>query len=249
MKTLTVLSRKGGSGKTTVAVSVALAARQSGLKVVLADIDPLHSAAEVLRARAEAMSLLFESTASKLFVLQDACRQNGVDLLVVDTPTAPQPDILRAINVSDFCLLVARPTALDISAIRQSTTLVESTGCPALIVFNQCPPLRDGREPKLVCNAVERLQVSRIPMARSKLRSRAAYQHAFAQHAGVTEADPNSEAASDVLKLLAEVSDRMMLRRRAELTEQEHRMPGSVRALLDRIGGFAPHRGLRENAA
>jgi chromosome partitioning protein len=211
MKTLTVLSRKGGSGKTTVSVSLALAARQAGLKVVLADVDPLQSAAEVVRARPEAPALLLESSAAKLFILQDACRQNGCDLLVVDTPTAPEPDILRAINVSDFCLAVARPTALDIAAIRQSTELIERAGCPGLVVLNQCPPLRNGREPALVREALERLEFSRLPIAKSRLRSRTAYQHAFANNSAVTEWDPASEAAADVLRLLAEITEQLML--------------------------------------
>jgi chromosome partitioning protein len=210
MKTLAVISRKGGSGKTTVSVSLALAARQAGLKVVLADIDPLQSAAEVIRSRPEAGALLFESSAAKLFVLQDACRRNGCDLLVVDTPTAPEPDVLRAIHVADFCLAVARPSALDIAAIRQSTGLIERDGCPGLVVLNQCPPLRDGQEPALVRQAIEMLD-SGLPVARSRLRSRAAYQHAFARSCAVTEWDPSSEAAADVLKLLAEISEHLAL--------------------------------------
>jgi chromosome partitioning protein len=227
MKTLAVLSRKGGSGKTTVSVSLALAARQAGLKVVLADIDPLKSAAEVVRSRPEASSLLFETTASKLFILQDACRQNGCDLLIVDTPTAPEPEILRAINVADFCLAVARPTALDIAAIRQSTTLVERAGLPGLVVLNQCPSLRDGQEPVLVRQALERLHFSKLPVAASRLRSRAAYQHSFAQHQGVTEWNPGSEAAADVLKLLAEITEHLMLRQAAA------NEPAPRRKLLD----------------
>lgn len=233
MKTLSVLSRKGGSGKTTVSVSLALAARQAGLKVVIADIDPLRSAAEVVRARPEASSLLFETTASKLFILQDACRQNSCDLLVVDTPTAPEPDILRAVNVSDFCLAVARPTALDIAAIRQSTGLVERAGCPGLVVLNQCPPLREGQESMQVRQALDQLQFSRLPIARSRLRSRAAYQHAFAQNRAVTEWDPASDAAADVLKLLAEISESLALRSAAA---GEAASP--ARKLMERIAPF-----------
>lgn len=241
MQTLTVVSRKGGSGKTTVAVSLALAAQQAGLKVVLADVDPLQSAAEVLRSRPEASSFLFESTPSKLFILQDACRQHGCDLLVVDTPTAPEADILRAVNVSDFCLAVARPTALDIAAIRQTTALVERTGCPGLLVLNQCPARRDGEEPLQVRQALERLHFSRLPVAAAKLRSRAAYQHAFAHSKAVTEWDPGSDAAADVLRLLAEISERMVIGR-AAAPRAAGKLPmglAPVRSLLGRVAAIA----------
>jgi chromosome partitioning protein len=211
MKTLTVLSRKGGAGKTTVSLSLALAAKQAGLKVVVADIDPLRSAGEVLRSRDEAVSLLFETTAAKLFILQDACRRNGCDLLIIDTPTGPEGDILLAVNMSDHALVVARPTSLDLAAVRESITLVRRIGCPGLVVLNQCPPLRNGAEPSVVDDAVQRLQFGHIPVAKARLRSRMGYQHAFAHNCSVTEWDPSSEAAADVLRLLAEVSDRLVL--------------------------------------
>jgi chromosome partitioning protein len=211
MKTLTVLSRKGGAGKTTVSVSLALAATQAGLRVVLADTDPLHSASVVLQSRPEAGSFLFETEAAKLFIVQDACRRNGCDLLIVDTPTSPEADVLRAINISDLCLAVARPSALDVAAIRETVALIERAACPGLIVLNQCPPLRDGREPAVTLQAVERLHFSRLPVAASRLRTRVAYQHAFAHNQGVTEWNGASEAANDVLRLLAEISDHLTL--------------------------------------
>jgi chromosome partitioning protein len=237
LKTITVLSRKGGAGKTTVAVSLALAARQAGLKVILVDTDPLRSAAEVVRSRREAAALLFESAPAKLFVVQDACRQNGCDLLIVDTPTAPEADVLRAINVSDLCLAVARPTALDIAAIRQSIDLIQRAGAPGLVVLNQCPPLRGGEETLHVRQAVERLHFSRLPVANARLRSRAAYQHAFIHSCGVTEWDPASDAAGDVLRLLAEISDQLMLQR-PQVTVAPHRPRSALRQLLDHAGAF-----------
>ena len=196
MKTLSVLSRKGGSGKTTVSVSLALAAQQAGLRVVLADVDPLHSAGEVLRARPEASSFLFETRATKLFLLRDACIRNSCDLLIVDTPTAPDADVMTALNVSDLCLVVTRPTALDVAAIRETVATALRAECPGL------------------------------PVATASLRSRAAYQHAFAARCGVTEWDAQSEAARDVLRLLAEVSSHLMLPR---FSASDPMVPGALR--------------------
>ncbi|MGZ6037906.1 MAG: nucleotide-binding protein, partial [Phenylobacterium sp.] len=110
MKTLAVMSRKGGAGKTTVAVNLTLAARAAGVRAVLADADPLRSACEVLRDRDEAAGLLFETSASKLFTLTEACRRSGADLLIIDTPAAPEADVAEAVKVADLCLAVSRPT-------------------------------------------------------------------------------------------------------------------------------------------
>lgn len=226
MKTLSVLSRKGGSGKTTVSVSLALAAQQAGLRVVLADVDPLHSAGEVLRARPEASSFLFETRAAKLFLLRDACIRNSCDLLIVDTPTAPDADVMTALNVSDLCLVVTRPTALDVAAIRETVATALRAECPGLILLNQCPPARHGEESLQVRQALERVQALRLPVATASLRSRAAYQHAFAARCGVTEWDAQSDAARDVLRLLAEVSSHLMLPR---FSASDPMVPGALR--------------------
>lgn len=44
MKTIAIAVQKGGSGKTTIAVHLAVAAQQAGLRVALADTDPQGSA-------------------------------------------------------------------------------------------------------------------------------------------------------------------------------------------------------------
>ena len=86
VKTITVLSRKGGAGKTTLAVNLALTAFLQGRKVVLADIDPQRSASDALRARREPGPILAEVTAGKLFMTKSNAMRDGVDYLFIDTP-------------------------------------------------------------------------------------------------------------------------------------------------------------------
>jgi chromosome partitioning protein len=203
MQTISVLSRKGGAGKTTVSVNLGLAAMQLGFKVVVADIDPQHSAAEVLRDRPEGESLLIETTARKLPLLQDTCIQHGCDLLIIDTPPAPEVDIALAVQAADLCLAVARPTRLDIAAVKQTIGFLRHARARALVVLNQCPAAGD-RDSDLVEHAVEALRDEGIPLANTRLRNHSAYQRAIAENQSVTEWQPDSEAAADVLRLLGE---------------------------------------------
>jgi len=209
MKTISVLSRKGGAGKTTVSVNLGLAAMQAGMKVVLADLDPLRSASEVLGGRPEAASLLVEAGAAKLPLLQDACAGSGCDLLIVDTPTAPESDVKAAIQAADLCLAVARPTRLDVAAVKQTLELLRGHRARALVVLNQCPPARGDDEADLVETAVAALREGGVPLAGTRLRSRAAYQHAFAEGQSVGEWEPDGEAAGDVVRLLAQVREQL----------------------------------------
>jgi chromosome partitioning protein len=209
MRTIAVLSRKGGAGKTTVSLSLALASRQAGLRVVVADIDPLGSSSEVLRGHPEAASLLVETSARKLTLLQDACIQNKCDLLVIDTPAAPEADVALAVEAADVCLAVARPTMLDVAAVQKTVALLRSRNARAMLVLNQCPPPRGGEEADLVQRAEEALRFSGVPLAQTRLRHRSAFQRAFAESRSVTEWDPTGEAAAEVLGLLAEVEDQL----------------------------------------
>lgn len=217
MKTLAVMSRKGGAGKTTVAVNLALAARAMGVKAVLADADPLRSACEVLRGRDEAAGTLFETAASKLFALKEACARSGADLLIIDTPAAPEQDVAEAAKVADLCLAVARPTYLDLAAAVRSVAIIKQLGRDGMIVLNQCAPARHGIEPPSVVKAFEALRFAGLPVTSAALRSRLVYQTAFAQGRSVLEIDQDGAASAEVRELFVQVWKAMSGERRLPL--------------------------------
>ena len=209
MKILAVMSRKGGAGKTTVAVNLALTARAMGVRAVLADADPMRSAHEVLKGRDDAVSLLVETSASKLFALTEASRRSGVELLVIDTPAAPEADVAEAVKVADLCLAVARPTYIDLAAAVASVAVIQRLGREGLIVLNQCAPARAGVEPPSVLKAFEALRFANLPVAPTAVRARMIYQTAFAQARSVLEIDSEGSAADEVRTLFADVWKRM----------------------------------------
>ncbi len=67
MKNIAIIARKGGSGKTTVAVNLALAAHRRGHAVELADTDPQGSSAEVLRVRKAEGPMVVQTTGEAIF--------------------------------------------------------------------------------------------------------------------------------------------------------------------------------------
>jgi chromosome partitioning protein len=209
VKTLAVMSRKGGAGKTTVAVNLTLAARAMGIKAVLADADPMRSACEVLRGREEAPGLLFETSASKLFALTQACRRSGVELLIIDTPAAPEADVSEAVKVADLCLAIARPTYLDLAAAVMSVAVIQRLGREGFIVLNQCPSARGKIESPQVLKAFEALRFASLPVLPIALRSRIIYQTAFAQARSVMEMSPNGAAAQEVRELFTHAWKRL----------------------------------------
>ncbi len=119
MRTLAVLSQKGGTGKTTVAVHLAVAAWAGQRRVLLADLDPQRSAAEWRRVRAGNGPGLIESKPGALFVAQQAAERAGVDLMVLDTRPCGDTDTAEAIRAADLCLVVLRPSFFDLKATQR----------------------------------------------------------------------------------------------------------------------------------
>lgn len=81
-----------------------------------------------------------------------------MELLIIDTPAAPETDISEAVRVCDLALAVARPTYLDLAAAVSSVAIIQRLGRQGVIVLNQCAPRRNGVEPPAVVKAFDALR-------------------------------------------------------------------------------------------
>jgi chromosome partitioning protein len=205
VKTITVLSRKGGSGKTTLAVNLALTAFLAGRKVLLADIDPQRSASDALRSRVEPGPTLADITAGKLFLTKSNAMREGFDYLFIDTPAAPEADVAQAVNIADFCLVAGRPSFLDLAPIVRTAEAVRRLGKSGMVVLNQAHTNRPEVAPVAFPEIMEALRFCGLPLAPHGLRSREAFQKAMAQGRCVSEFEPGSPAARDLERLWAHV--------------------------------------------
>jgi chromosome partitioning protein len=201
MRTIAVIARKGGSGKSTVAVHMAIAAHLRGRKTLIADSDPQRSSSVVLRARRGAGPEFMETSGPKLFALQVASLRAEVDALVIDTAAGAEDELAHAIVLADLSLLVIRPTFLDFAAALRTSDVMRRLHKPGLIVLNQAPVSRVGGEPPLVKKAQEALRLMRLPVAPAILRSRAAFQSALETGCSVEETAPGTPAAKEVAHL------------------------------------------------
>jgi chromosome partitioning protein len=198
VRTLAVLSQKGGTGKTTVAVHLAVSAWTASRRVLLADLDPQRSASEWRRARVRPGPGVIESKPGALFVAQQAAERAGVDLMVLDTRPAGDADAAEAIRRADLCLLVLRPSFFDLKATGRMVEMTRAMNKPALLLLNQAPPRRGEREPPAVMETVEALRQLRLPLAPTGLRSRAMYQASVAKGLTAREAAPGGAAAQEM---------------------------------------------------
>lgn len=201
MRTIAVMARKGGSGKTTLSLHLALAAHLRGQSAMLADADPQASAFEVLKGRAASGPQVTRTTGPKLFTQQLAAGRAGVDTLVIDTPAVLEEELSYAIIVADLSILVVRPTFLDIAAALRTADIIRQLRKPGLIVLNQAPIARAGHEPPTVRKALEALAYMRLPIAPVIIRSRAAFQQVMDSGRSVEELTPPTAAGEEIAAL------------------------------------------------
>jgi chromosome partitioning protein len=179
LRTLAVIALKGGSGKTTVATLLALAAHQRGLDTLLVDIDPQHSARDILSAREAAGPACVTSVGRNVLAAQFGALAERKDLMIIDTAAGAVEDVGEAMVVADHAIMVVRPTLIDLSGLTRTLTLVRRLGKPYTVVMNQAPVPREDVEAPLVKRALKGLDYMQAPVAPVILRSRTVYQTAL----------------------------------------------------------------------
>ena len=109
MRTVALVSMKGGSGKTTAAVHIAVAAAQQGRNVALIDTDPQQSAARWGDRRAAALPVVLTVPPSRLAAELQRCADAGTDLAIIDTPPRAGSDNaarVRAVTAAPVVVLL-----------------------------------------------------------------------------------------------------------------------------------------------
>jgi chromosome partitioning protein len=203
MKTIAVIARKGGSGKTTVAVNLAIAAHRRAYLTRLVDTDPQGSAVEVLKVRKRPGPQVIQMSGAELHELEKDLDGGPADITILDTPAASEDAIGHAIALAHLSLLVVRPTFLDLAATLQTALILRRLRKPGLILLNQAPAPRIGMEAPTVKRALDALRLMQLPVAPVVLRGRALYQTTLAAGQSVEESAPGNPAAEEIAGLWA----------------------------------------------
>jgi chromosome partitioning protein len=198
MQVLALVTQKGGTGKSSLAVSLAVAAEEAGHKAAIVDIDPQGTASEWFRRRKaaapEVARLHWTSLASQIH----AFGRNGHDIVFVDTPGADDSAASAAIREAHLCLLPLRPSIADVEAMKPTLRYLNDRDKPFAFVLNQCPV---GGKTSRTSNAYRALQlIGAVCDATVALRSD--HMDALAGGLGVTEHAPGGKAAAEVRQVL-----------------------------------------------
>ena len=124
MKTISLVNRKGGVGKTSLACLLALYWAQKGKRVGVDDLDPQGSSSAVV-----------EHWENDLITVYDG---EEVDYLLIDTIGGiGEKDLAEIIDLSDLVLIPFLLGPTDMRATGQTVRQIDTTD-KARLVFNKC---------------------------------------------------------------------------------------------------------------
>ncbi len=205
MKIITLAAQKGGVGKTTLAVNLAVAAQAIGIKTALFDLDPQESATAWSERRAADLPHVEPISARRLDQAIDAAEAGGFGLTIIDTPPAAGAEAAAAAQRADMVLIPCRPSLIDLDAIRRTAQLITSTGRAGLVVLNAAPPTAS----TLLDDARTLAEATGLKVARTVLRERSAYRAAWPYGLGVIEHEPKGKAAQEIALLQQFIFDEL----------------------------------------
>jgi chromosome partitioning protein len=197
MKTVAILSQKGGSGKTTLILHLAVAAQLAGHIAVVIDLDPQASAAAWKDSRKDETPVVISVPATRLPQALQAAESGGADIAFLDTAPHSGEVALAAVEVADLILIPCRAGILDLRAIGTTARIVKLGSKPAYAVLNSMPP----RAPNVLADARAAVAVHGLDVAPVAIQQRVAYAHSLTVGQTAQEYEKDGKASEEVTAL------------------------------------------------
>jgi chromosome partitioning protein len=138
MKIVVLASQKGGSGKTTLAAHLAVAAEYAGHgPAVLVDTDPQQTLATWWNARETEAPKLAPVSVRELEAKLDALQTAGFSYCFIDTPPALTEQNRAVLKLADLLLIPVRPSPNDLWSLAATLDLAKQSETPFVFVLNQ----------------------------------------------------------------------------------------------------------------
>ena len=219
MDIVAIIAQKGGTGKTTLAVSLAVAAEHAGHTVAIVDLDPQASASNWGDRREATSPVVVSAQPARLGHVLDAAREQSADLLLIDTPPRAEQAAMAAAKAAELILIPCRPAIYDLETVATTVELVRFAGDkPVVVVLNGVPSRGPKRD-----QATEILKSMGLLVCPTAFGYRAAFDHAGALGLNAQEYEPRGKAA-DEIKLVYKFMSKLI----NSLTKEGERADGKA---------------------
>lgn len=194
MKVLSIDCQKGGTGKTTTGLNVAVEAVVHGLEVAYIDLDPQVSACDWKDIRGEKPPVVAATPVPHLERSLKAAEAAGADLAIVDTAGRTNDAASAAARVADLILIPLQPSLIDLKTLNATLDIIRLAGNkPTRALLTRVRAAGTRHE-----DTAAWLEKQGVEVCPHVLGERVVYQDAYARGLGVTELEPDGKAAEEI---------------------------------------------------
>jgi chromosome partitioning protein len=219
MQIIAVLGQKGGSGKTTLATGLAVAAMRAGSSPVILDTDEQGTAAAWGRRRGtEVAPPVLACRLQNLAAALAAAPAQGFDLAIIDAAGKASADSVAIARLASLVVIPLRPALGDVETLATMRDVLRAAGQPpAVAVLNGAPVRADRHE-----QARELIGQYGLDVAAPVLFQRIAHADAMNYGLAAMEREPRGKAALEMQALYAYIITRMRAYARATNKRKAH---------------------------
>ena len=198
-RVISVLSQKGGTGKTTLSCALAALAAGDGMATAILDLDPQASAAkwhDLRKADGTVEPPVYATPSSRMQALIEGLGEDGAELIVSDTAPHSGADAVTIARLSHHILIPVQPSLPDLAAITRTIEIAEVARTPATVVLN----LALSNHPS-AGEARSVIATTTVPVAPVVLHRRIAHVNSFNNGQCAAEYQPRGKAAGELRAL------------------------------------------------
>ena len=198
MKTILIASQKGGSGKTTLAVHLAVEASPARKPVWVIDMDRQASLTRWHQRRPNDTPILGNTSISKLGDGLKAIRTKASFVFIDSAPTISK-ETQSLIGLADLVLIPVRPSPTDLWSVAATVELVKAQRKAFLFVLTQAKS-----SASITAQAISALaQYGKV--AHTVIGDRVVYASSMTSGNVVREVQPRGAAAKEISALWEEI--------------------------------------------
>ena len=204
-KVITICQQKGGTGKTTLAVHLALAfAKLHNLKIAIIDTDPQGSLGKWFVVRSEKKvsneNLTFKTASLWGAQYESKTLKKDHDIVIIDTPPKIESDARPSIEAADLVLIPVTPSHVDFWATEAIIEIAKKAEKKIFIQIN-----RANQRSKLVKKTHEYIKSINVKSTNTLIGHRQIYASSMGEGKTAIEKQKKSNAVEEIKKISEQI--------------------------------------------
>ena len=204
-KVITICQQKGGTGKTTLAVHLALAfAKLHNLKIAIIDTDPQGSLGKWFVVRSEKKvsneNLTFKTASLWGAQYESKTLKKDHDIVIIDTPPKIESDARPSIEAADLVLIPMTPSHVDFWATEAIIDIAKKAEKKIFVQIN-----RANERSKLVKKTYEYINSINVKSTNTLIGHRQIYASSMGEGKTAVEKQKKSNAVEEIKKLSEQI--------------------------------------------